>query len=32
MEGISILLVDDEKFALMAFEQGVDWKALGSQK
>ena len=32
MEGISILLVDDEKFALMAFEQGVDWKALGITK
>ena len=29
MEEISILLVDDERLALLAFEQGVNWKTLG---
>lgn len=29
MEGYSILLVDDEEFALRGIEQGVDWERMG---
>jgi len=29
MEGYSILLVDDEEFALQGIEQGVDWERIG---
>lgn len=32
MEEITILLVDDEKLALVGFETGVDWKGGESQK
>ena len=32
MEEITILLVDDEKLALVGFETGVDWKGVGITK